>query len=589
MSSNEEYLDNLLKSMMEEEIPQRTFPVDFTTQEEEESESDALTEEEPEPDALTEEEPEPDALIEEEPEPDTLTEEEPESDALTEEESVEDEGFFAMPADNDSNRKMSAEEIEAMFAALEAEDGDDVASMGQEASADAPDQMPEETIDFFAQEEEQQEEPEREAEEEANEEAETDKYAIDEDIMALLDSVSEEGADEDKSPDGEFDFFNMDEGEIPEKSLEAEDEIASLLGDGTEADISGMDLDIDQLLENAETEAAQLEAAQAPQEAGEEETGKKKREKKVRTPREKKKKETGNKKPGFLARLFMALVGDEEEETSETDSIDGYNMDAENRNLMEELGEVSLKQPTGKKEKQKKEKKPKKEKPKKEKKEKKPKKEKPPKEPKQKEPEIPQKKERPLPKKRVAAIVFMGATVLAAILLLTIYLPTVMEGRQAEQAYAEKNYEEAFYLLQGKELNAEEKKLYRKTLLILQLERQLESYENYREMDKPLEALNALVKGVDKYQKGHESAVAHGVENETNNIYLDIMTILQTEYGLTEDGVRKLLEQKDDVYYTIGLKEVLGEAIPGRDLGEIPAEETVEETDLLPEEELLEQ
>lgn len=537
MSSNEEYLDSLLKTIIEEDDPQKNLAAEsemVPNAEEIENISGTEPLEQGEPDMTDQT-----------------------NVAAEEIDTAVNGGDANTTIDNDPNHKMSAEEIEAMFAALDAEDsGADDVGLETDDNSDGSEDV---------------------------------GFGLDDDMMSLLDNgLSMENNADEENADSEFDFFSMDDTGAQEEPHEMDDDMTALLENGESA-MPDMEMDITQLLENAEAEAAaetQAAVAEVKQPEQDKPARKRKREKKVKEAKTENK-EKGDKKPGFLSRLFTILVG-EEDENPETGSIDGYNMDAENQSLMKELADVSPKKQTVKKEKKVKDKKPKKEKAPKEKKEKKVK---TPKEPKVKAPVIPEKKGRPLPKKRVAAIVCMGATVLAAILLLTIYLPEIMEKRKAEAAYAAQNYAEAFNLLQGKELQGEEKTTYRRTLLIVQMEKQLEAYENYLKMNMPLEALNALVKGVDKYEKGLEAARQYHVENQTNKVYMEIMTILQNEYGVTEDGVREILSQKDDVYYTIALKQVLGEEIPGLTEGnesQTAEPEEQSEPDILPEEELLE-
>lgn len=553
MSSNEEYLDSLLQTLLEEETEQKNVAVEGS----EVKESDDRMENQEE--------------ISENSEINDISL--PEDTALQEENPVE---IPDISVENDANHKMSAEEIEAMFAALEAEDNSTADS--ENASDNIMAQMQDEPIDFFAQEEEQPDEMQEDA-------VNAPDFGIDEEMMSLLNGAAQEESIKEEN-DSEFDFFAMEDAAMPQEQ-DLSDDFTSLPGD---SDAGMTDLDITKLLEKAEAEQLQQEEVipenpESPDKA--KQTGKKKKEKKVKPPK-------ADKKPGFFSRLFTTLVKEEdEEETAGNESIDGYNMDAENKSVMEALDEAPGGKVKAKKEKKKKEKKPAKEKTPKEKKEKKPKKEKMP--AKEKEPKAPAPKGRPLPKKRIAAIAAMGATVLAAILLLTLYIPEMMERHQAAAAYQDENYEEAFYLLQGKALKGAEKDTYRRTILILQLERQLESYENYLKMDMQLEALNALVKGVDKYQKGLDAAQQYGVAGEMTERYQQMKDILEKEYGLTEAAVEDILSQKDDVYYTVSLKQALGQPAPevGASEAEQPVEEPseAEQTDAeqLPEEALLEQ
>lgn len=562
MSSNEEYLDNLLRTIMEEEPPARTLP-DGAAKE------PVLVQQDEEA-AITD-----------------VEQAENDSDMLDALEAVKEENEDSSPndlqaimqVDEEQSSTMSAEDIETMFAALEAEDteqdtnrgtAEDIILADGDASYEGGAQ--EDAIDFFAQ--------------DAFTADSTDAGGMDDDMLALLQSVSETEEQETAAP--EFDFFGMSDTST-EDSSEA-------LADHAEAG----DLDLEALLMNAELESAQQEnpveqngTVQQPEEGVLNEAAVAKGKKAKREKKPKKEKPVKEKKQGFFSKLLEAFVGDEEDEAADSaniDRIDGYNMDAENQSILADLGEGEAKKKV-KAEKKKKEKKEKEPKEKKAKKEKPPKKEKPAKEKKEKVPSPPEKKGRPIPPKRIVAIAALGATILIMNVLYSHIVPDMLDKKNAIQAYTQGNYEETFYLLQGKKLNAAEESTYNKALLVLQLERQLESYHNYNKLDMPLEALHALVKGVDKYQKSLEDAQEYAVLVQTEEVYQQILAVLQSEYQLTVEDVNEILAQKDDVYYTIKLKEALGQPVPGMTAVAETAEEqsdSLQMADLLPEEEWIE-
>lgn len=566
MSSNEEYLDNLLKTIMEEEPPARTLPNDA-------AQEPVLAQQDEE------------ALLTDEEQADTDSDLQDVLQAVNEEneDSSPNDLQAILQVDEEQNSTMSAEDIETMFAALEAEDteqgianqgtAEDIILAGDDASYEGGTQ--EDAIDFFAQ--------------DAFSDVAADTGGMDDDMLALLQSVSE--TEEQASAAPELDFFGMSDTPLEESSEKVAD------------DAETGDLDLEALLMNAELEPAQQEKAvelndtvQQPEEEAHNEAAAAKGKRAKREKKPKKEKPVKEKKQGFFSKLLEAFVGDEDDEAADTaniDRIDGYNMDAENQSILADLGEGDAKKKV-KPEKKKKEKKEKEPKEKKAKKEKPPKKEKPAKEKKEKKEKIPgppEKKGRPIPPKRIVAMVALGATILIMNVLYSNIVPDMLDKKNAVQAYAQGNYEETFYLLQGKKLNAAEESTYNKALLVLQLERQIESYHNYIKLDMPLEALNALVKGVDKYQKSLEDAQENAVLVQTEEVYQQLLDLLQSEYQLTEEDVNEILAQKDDVYYTIKLKEALGQPIPGMTVNAESAEEasdSLQMADILPEEEWIE-
>jgi len=281
-----------------------------------------------------------------------------------------------------------------------------------------------------------------------------------------------------------------------------------------------------------------------------EDEGKKKKKKK-----EKKKKEKGEKKPGLIARIISALfeeVQDEEQarQVFEESAIDiASEGDVDNQKILKEMsadGKKPKKKEKKKKEKPKKEAKPKKEKVKK------PKKEKPPKE----KEEDPQQYVK-LPKKKVIPICIFCFTIGVALVLLSYAYPYYLDVKSAESSFDHENYQDAFWALEGHKLNEEEEELYKKTVVILRVERKYDSYNNYMNMNKPLEALNALVQGVKLSDELYDEAYGYGVIAQFEKYKNLIIEALNNSFGVSEGQAREWADIEDTEKYTRTLKEHL--------------------------------
>ena len=300
--------------------------------------------------------------------------------------------------------------------------------------------------------------------------------------------------------------------------------------------------------------------------------------------------EKEEKKPGFFARLLNFLLeSDEDDEDPLAAEIlagnDGETgtVSDENKELLQELSDEDKK---GKKKKKKKDKKGKKGKEEEEdgKKAKKPKKEKKKKEKKKKEEEVdlfapPEKK---LSKKKVITVFLFCGTIAAGIIVFSMILPDTMQKRDAYTAYDQGEYAQVYDLLYGKELSEEDEVIFQGSNLILQMNRKLSSYENYVNLDMRLEALNALITGVEKYQQILPEAENYNVVAEVNDIYSQILERLSANFGLSEGDAWDILSSEDDETYTRRLQAV----IDGESYGVDETEEAGETTqDILPEEE----
>lgn len=287
------------------------------------------------------------------------------------------------------------------------------------------------------------------------------------------------------------------------------------------------------------------------------------------------------KKQGLFARFLAFLFEADEDEETLADNADGDtgldelpigNPSDENKQLLEELSEEDKKnaKKKGKKEKKKKDKKDKKGKKASEdleedseeenegkskgkgKKSKKKKKEKE-KNPEEEELKEPEKK---LSKKKVISVFIFCATMGACIVVISMMLPSYMEKRDARIAYDYQKYEEVYDLLYGKKLNEEDDLLLKKSSIILQMERKLDSYENYEKLDMPLEALDALISGVDRYQKILPKAEQYHVVSEVGSIYDQILEKL-SGYGISETDAFDIIASGDNVTYSQRLEDIV--------------------------------
>lgn len=277
--------------------------------------------------------------------------------------------------------------------------------------------------------------------------------------------------------------------------------------------------------------------------------------------------DSAQKKTGFLGRIFAFLT--EDDDLSGLDAeLAQLDLSKENIAILEAVDQESGNGKNSKK--NKKEKKPKKEKKektekkdkkdkkeKKEKKQKKPKKEKPVKPI---EPEVPLK---PIGKRKIVTGILFGATVFGMIYLFTSYIPDVVDRQSSRQAYKDGDYQKVYDLLVTKEVKGSEEKRLKGAVLCLQMERKLESYENYQKLEgMELEQLHALISGVGKYQRIQKEAEQYEVLDPVHNIYLNILGILQDKYGVSEAEAQRIAAETNETDYTKELMRIAGMEIP---------------------------
>lgn len=443
----------------------------------------------------------------------------------------------------------------------------------------------------------------------------SEEAQMDDELAALLGmggmTAGESGMDSDMA---EIDGFL-------EQSGQEDDDMMSLLG--SVSDSSSLDLpetDAMDFLNAGGMDAAPAQASESAGEATESEDKKKKR-KKEKKPRKERKsgKQTkeeqniadadGNdteKQKGIFAKFLDFLMEEDEEEEEKGTGENPDEMDLllgetsnENQQLLDELSEEDKKKKgKDKKKKDKKAKKGKKnqkdqdaasdeneeegtgEESAKAKKKKKPKKAKKNKE--ETEDNVNAKPEKKLSKKKVIPVILFCATIGVAIVVLSSVIPSFLQKRDAQVAYDLGNYAEAYDLLYDEDLGEDDEVILMKSRIILQMQRKLDVYETYQKMSgKELESLNVLIQGVSLYHELLPKADEYYVTGEISDIYRQILEILSEKYGLSEASAAEIADCDDNVAYTEYLRTIVYGGVYENAVSEEEAESTA---DILPEE-----
>lgn len=278
------------------------------------------------------------------------------------------------------------------------------------------------------------------------------------------------------------------------------------------------------------------------------------------------------KKPGFFSKL-KGLLEEEEGESSENQDIVG-GLKEINEAEREEIKKEAQKKKEKKEKKGNKKEKAASKKPEKKKKAKKVKKEKAPRE---------VAFERPiLSKKVLILLVALCATLLASIFILSSLLPDYEQRQRVRSAYQDRDYETVYKFLYNKNRNSNETIMYDRAELIFKLERKWKSYQNNMLLNQELEALHALMEGV-AYYHSLSGTVEYETQAELDSLYQMICGTLG-RYGITPEDAMEI-NAYDDVTYTKQLTSLVngtGFTAPEEDGAQ---EEALTPQDILPEEE----
>ena len=302
----------------------------------------------------------------------------------------------------------------------------------------------------------------------------------------------------------------------------------------------------------------------------------------------KEEKEKKEKKPlkmkDFFGKILSVLVEEVPEET--VADKDRLNLSDENKEILEELDKEDSKKIKAKEKKAKIEKKQQEKKAKKEEKAKIAQERKLKRTLNKKDKPVvkPDSKEKKLPRKRVIVTFAFAFSVLAAILVVVIVVPSVLSLGRARSAFDKGEYLAAYKEYYGQKLPEEDEKKFQAATTVLQMKSNLDGYHNYLKLGNEMYALHSLLEGVHVRDEVFGKAQEFDILSEVSKIYNEILGLLSGEYQLSEEEALELVKEESDVTYTKKL-QALTEGTKVEVMKETTEE--VSQDNLLPEEEEL--
>lgn len=262
--------------------------------------------------------------------------------------------------------------------------------------------------------------------------------------------------------------------------------------------------------------------------------------------------EKKGKKKGFFSKLSSALFDEVEEDEKEPIEISD-----ENREILEEIGNEEIGNKKGLK-KDKKGKKGKKDKKKKgavnpdaegdeqeetDNNKKKGKKQKKKKE-KEKKPveKGPKEKGKKLPRKSIIVICAFCLTILAIVVVCSMILPKYWDHKNARKAYYKGDYETVYELLNGEKLNESDQMLFNRSELVLMMENKLDAYRIHIGLEEEFEAVNDLFAVVAFYHDNYTYAQELDALDEIQNSYNEALSLLENNYGVFENQAVEIVQ-----------------------------------------------
>lgn len=148
--------------------------------------------------------------------------------------------------------------------------------------------------------------------------------------------------------------------------------------------------------------------------------------------------------------------------------------------------------------------------------------------------------------KSIMLFITLVASVIVLISLLNTTVSYTTAISKAKTNLENGDYSKVYESLSGMKLNKSDETLYRQATLITYVTRQYESYQNYMEMDMKKEAINALVKGLARYDTYYNEANSLGVGNQMKEARAQIIQAFNDTFKISESEAVSLVAMSDN-------------------------------------------
>lgn len=164
-----------------------------------------------------------------------------------------------------------------------------------------------------------------------------------------------------------------------------------------------------------------------------------------------------------------------------------------------------------------------------------------------------------IPPKKIAVAVAFGASVGGAVVVASNILSTQGFLQTARNAYYDGDYKTVYEATYGMDLDDSESDglIKARSEVIFKVQRRYDSYQTNVKMGREVEALDALLCGLVAYDTVNADAEKYGVMAEIDAVKSEILSTLESKYGLDETQARGIMNNQDALSYTIALKEVI--------------------------------
>ncbi len=150
-----------------------------------------------------------------------------------------------------------------------------------------------------------------------------------------------------------------------------------------------------------------------------------------------------------------------------------------------------------------------------------------------------------------ASIVFIFFAMIAVVIIVgTSIFSYSLSIKNAEYEFNRDEYTLAYNEIYGLEIKDEDILLYDRIMTVMYVQKQLNSYNNYYEMNDKPKALDSLLKGLQRYEKYIELAVKLDVDTDLDSVRKKILEKVTSNFMLTEQEAMEIIQSESQAEYS---------------------------------------
>ena len=148
----------------------------------------------------------------------------------------------------------------------------------------------------------------------------------------------------------------------------------------------------------------------------------------------------------------------------------------------------------------------------------------------------------------VSIVAVFGVIILAGIIIGTNSFGSGLDKKKATNYFEMHRYSQAYESAVGTNMKEKNPEQYKKIVTVMKVQHALDSYQNYENVKKYPEALDALLMGLKKYDVNKKTAYDLEIENDLASVYDKILDILSDEFGLSKSQAYDILSLGSSEY-----------------------------------------